>query len=408
MATMASNRRRLRSSTGRQAPIDLAPSPNVHYSVCPAPATEGEKFLCLEDMNIGKRIKLAKFRHFLDLPIEIRLEIYGYFAKLPEYEDYGIQLLDFAEKESGDVIIDKRKMKATTAQKAAYDNEYAAIKKTVASLLLVCRDINAEYTPIFYRNQSFRVDTVQPPIDNPWFEPTGQSAATRRKKTTITNNDIKSILTVGTARDFQAKFLRTLTPCKLSHLGSLEYDASIFNGYVWHPDKFEFDPSPLHEGHRANGSSNVDFEGLLHLATVLQEYKDALSSLQRVMLCGVGDPAMVQPYSLDRFGSANLESVWSKTIEGPKWEEVERKLVGGQDQKSRSTAPLSGWKITRRLVLWGWDDDIVISKVHVLFEKPGIEKIKPGCKASKDCIDVSSTTTMTHPEILVQYHGWSD
>jgi hypothetical protein len=96
------------------------------------PAFTVDPLISLEDTNIGKRVRLTKLR-FLDLPPEVRMEIYHYFAHVPALDQ---RLVETGAPRDPDRERARRSKLLQSPQLAALEAEHRAMAQTRKSLLL--------------------------------------------------------------------------------------------------------------------------------------------------------------------------------------------------------------------------------------------------------------------------------
>ena len=107
-----------------------------------APSKAYRPFLNLEAVGEDGRRRVKPFR-FLDLPVEVRLQIYGHFAHLPRSDG----------SESHPTGVEDKGKYQSDRSNARKDKEACATERAIAAftrrtLRLLCRQINAEFTPI--------------------------------------------------------------------------------------------------------------------------------------------------------------------------------------------------------------------------------------------------------------------
>ncbi|KAJ9607432.1 hypothetical protein H2200_008505 [Cladophialophora chaetospira] len=243
-----------------------SPDRNIRLAACRMTATYTSKFqlkpplplqqLALQLPAQERELPDAESFRFLDLPGEIRNQIYQYFL-------HGLSI-----NESDEYTGDQQQIQETIDQDA--------MKKTRSSLLSICRQINKEYTPLFYNTFSVVVHTPRRPIQAyaPWL---------------YYGPETTMMVTRSTSENFQQEFLMPLEPYRMASIRHICYDASIWDHYVWLPQKFKVRHPLVSNVDRSGLSTNIDFEGLLHFARVLSQHKEQLAGLQQVTLTGRGD-----------------------------------------------------------------------------------------------------------------------
>ncbi|KAJ9607439.1 hypothetical protein H2200_008512 [Cladophialophora chaetospira] len=367
--------------------------PAEYYSV--EPAFVNSQLLCLEHSSFSRRKRVPLFHHFLDLPPEIRLEIYSYFARTPLPQEYAYdwKTLSWPDEESWN---------RQPPMKDAYDQEKEAIRATQNSLLLANRQIGTEFAPMFYRCTIIDVHAMLSPSHNPWYvrRPQPASRQPKKKEEAISNKDIKDIVTRATALDFESKYLSKLQPYKISNIRTIHYDASIWDGIrIWHPAKFNF--STERPGFRTDDTiTNIDFDGLIELAGVLNRYKESLTSLELLELYGVSDEQLTAAEPIPMASSSDPQEVWRVASEQARWERVEDIFVKTFDKVGAPKAPLSGWQITRRVTLMPCSSPPI--RHHCCIDDVGVVFLNPRAQVCYGTVDDSSSSPATAATPIIQ------
>ncbi|KAJ9606810.1 hypothetical protein H2200_008820 [Cladophialophora chaetospira] len=410
MVSDAPSGRRTRSVTGKQ----FQRLPQEDYFVYPA----NPEFLSLEDTSFAKRMSVRKFHRFFDLPLDVRLQIYAYFAETPTREEYR---LPEAKPPRGASSEEFQKWETdryeSQEQEEIFLEEGDQIAETRRSLLVASRQVSVEFSPIFYRS----IDVVihkHCNTPNPWYI-SSPNTISRPTKTSEkpTNADIKTIVTSSTASDFERDFLHNLASWKISQIRFLDYNVSITGTYALEkfwirlPDKFQFESG--RQDTRLHTSSNIDFESLMQLSHTLKQYKGSLVSLEELCLRGEGDERLTGLYALPKSlitDKAEPQEVWEAMPEHRKWEAVEHRMVGARDQAAQSTAPLSGWEVTRILDLEGSiiRDRVDIKEVSLVFRKPkgNISKKHIGAEGDGGVSPSSQSTKLPWIDIFYAPSFW--
>ncbi|KEF62873.1 uncharacterized protein A1O9_00846 [Exophiala aquamarina CBS 119918] len=259
---------------------------------------------------------------FLDLPLELRLSIYAYFLHMTTFYLPCLRL----PLTSVPHCPTRSQAEVDAIQDSARDDE--SISKTRKSLNLVCLQITAEWSPLFYettnsivhaskRKLGFRPKhMVFDPYCNPW--------------------------------NFANDFLRVLHPSKLVMIKRIAYDIRPGN-----LDSFE------------------DFPKLL------TKHIDRISALEQITLhsytYGLVDHGFL------RFGYFPMD-VWRTSPWRHRWEHIEQRFLGiGRKNhtvhaKKNGAGVLQGWNATRKLTVHlasPRDRYLTVRGVDVVFKKAG-------------------------------------
>jgi len=247
---------------------------------------------------------------FLALPLEVRLQIYSYFALIPPC--------------------------AYLSHFPLEQNEHHLAKKARKNLLMVCRQVAKEWSPIFYRSTTIVVNTMRPEALRVWNE----------REQIFHYIGEEGSADFYRAREFGEVFLKNLNHYKLQSIRKLRYDATLWScgGRYNHM----LDCETLLE-HTA-----VDFAGLKCLGEILFKNSGILRSLGEVVISGTLEleregfdlefennawfrlPDIRKPnYSNKIWLAASMNS-------GGRWDEVVRTL----QSRSRSGV-LKGWEVTK-------------------------------------------------------------
>ncbi|ETI24836.1 hypothetical protein G647_04206 [Cladophialophora carrionii CBS 160.54] len=243
---------------------------------------------------------------FMDLPPEVRKEIYDYFVAVPKNDaGFGEEVVAIAGvgEESYDCFLPMQRVDV------GFVEELAAISKTRRSLLNVSHQINAEWSPTFFRTTTIIVH-------GPRSEYLG-------------GNDRR--ITTGRALSFEKAFLKSASASILSNIRRLCYDASIHGRF---------------ESVSYQRVTTVNFPNLRQFARILDRYRTDLSSLQDVELYARwqiwhGGNRDLRPWGLSNAAAAD---VWARASEGGLWEEIEQLLV-----RRNRRAALTGWSVVRKV-----------------------------------------------------------
>ena len=311
---------------------------------------------------------------FLDLPTEVRLEIYSYLVNVPERVKWPrISLGSFSYNVS---LVDEVGRRA--------EEDYKRVHKETAltrrSLLLLCRQINAEFSSIFYRTSKVIIHRDRVRLDCfrgdwgahilPWPE-VSDPIPTRK------------IITRSDAAFFRTTYFRDAKQSTMSQIRHLDYDASIWDKFVWLP--YEMWTICDQDNHL---TTNIDFVGLHKLSRVLAKYKDSFPSLESVRLHGVGDVSN----GAYRLGHETLgrapSKIWEVANEGGRWEGVERAFG---DVPTLQSGALHGWKISRKVVY----SNFHVRYVEVTFRKPSALQLADSASQGLEA--------MVMPSLSVEY-----
>ncbi|KAJ9603872.1 hypothetical protein H2200_011394 [Cladophialophora chaetospira] len=269
---------------------------------------------------------------FLDLPFDARKETYDCYAGVISISDND-------------------------------DEERKAVSKTRKSLLSVCRQVNAEWTPTFIRTTNIIVH--------------GPRSAY------IAHTD-PNVLT-GRSLVFDKAFLRSVSAGLTNNIRRLCYDASIHGpqGYV---------------NHRL--VSTVNFQALRQLAHILSRSSSELTLLQDVELyarwqawTGPNRDIMLRRSLMQPCE----KEIWAFASEHGQWEQIEDQLA-----RRNRRAALKGWEICRNVkIATRWDKFLAyecrrIFSVHVHFSKQGTDA------GSANATDPKTTVDFLPPAELVR------
>lgn len=259
---------------------------------------------------------------FLDLPFELRMSIYAYFLQMTPYYLVCLRLPLRSLPTSAQTPDDLATLRDS-------ERDYAVISRTRKALNRVCRQITAEWSPLFWETTSSIVHAskgnlgyFQPrhmildPFCNPW--------------------------------NFANDFLRVLQPSKLAMIKRIAYD--------------------IRPG---------DFDSFADFPKLLMKHIDRLPALEQLTLNsnahGLGDHGFV------RLGSYPME-VWRLSNWHHRWEQIEQRFlgIGRKNQtiraKRNGAGVLQGWNATRKLRVhraYPRDGHLTIRGVAVIFKKAG-------------------------------------
>lgn len=263
---------------------------------------------------------------FLDLPFELRLIVYAYFLHMtPRY----LPCLHLPLRS----LPTTAEFQAGMADLPRSDVYHHAISKTRKSLNLVCRQISAEWSPLFYETTTSIVHASKRKLG--YFKP----------KHIFYNPHCNPWI-------FANDFLRVLEPTKLASIKRIEYE-----NQPGHLESFN------------------DFPKLL------MKHIDRLPSLERLTL-------HIRTYCLIEFGSLsgtvrlgdNPIDVWRTMTWRWNLEEAEEHFLGlGKKNrtlraKKQGAGVLQGWNITRKLRakhVFPDDRHLTIQGAAIVFRKHG-------------------------------------
>ncbi|EXJ60334.1 hypothetical protein A1O7_04486 [Cladophialophora yegresii CBS 114405] len=226
---------------------------------------------------------------FMDLPLEVRMGVYDYFVAAPKDaagSDEGFSAITEAGKESHRCFPLQRRVDA------GFVEELTIILKTRRSLLSVSHQINAEWSPVFFRTTTI---IVHGPILE-YLHDGGVGTTT------------------GRALGFEKFFLRSASASTLGNIRRLCYDASIHGPF---------------ESVSYSKATTVNFPNLRQFARILDRYRTDLSSLQEVELYArwqIWHGRNRWPGWWVQSSNA-AASVWTAASDGGLWEEIEHLLV---------------------------------------------------------------------------------
>ena len=307
---------------------------------------------------------------FLDLPVELRMEIYTYFVNFPRVNENQTCGDGHAGTVTSTKVDDKAgdTGDACRSQKEACKKERREISVTRRSLLQLCHQVSAEFLPIFYQTSKVIVHrhrVRRNVFSTLWPAHTPSLAGTEYWFSPPKDTPVRRIVTSSDAAYFMKTYLGEVKPSTTSLIRHLDYDASIWDRFVWLPHEFwgmcyrkQADPSEL--------TTNIDFPGLRKFSQVLARFKKSLPCLETVRLHGVGDEHN-ENYALALQDTVNPTHVWAIASELGQWDAVEKALVG---QPTPQSGALYGWSILREVV---WEKSF-ISHVGVTFQKPSAHK----------------------------------
>ena len=201
------------------------------------------------------KLKASGFR-FLDLPPELKLEIYGYYAFVDSM--FTLWLLPntsymLTSLEEG-LLPNDNEADADDAQIAAKNQHIQQVIQTRKSLLLVCRAINQEFTPMFFSTTTI---VLKP-----------------------------SPLLTDLPRKFGEVFMPESAQLKLSFVTKLKFKDLLSNGYL--------------EDFR-------ECEGMVSLLGVLQTHLPQFHSLKKITYNGVlGGSFAKHVYEHDKNNTAKI------------------------------------------------------------------------------------------------------
>ncbi|KAL6246489.1 hypothetical protein RBB50_006726 [Rhinocladiella similis] len=226
-----------------------------------------------------------------DLPLEVRLQIYGFFAhRLTEYDE----------------------------------RDWESIELTRRSLLLVSRQVNAEWTPLFFSTTTilFKADhTSDAGYDRP-------KRALREEE-----NELDS---VRIAVDTCGALLNTIPLHKLKFVRRLQYEHSISQP----PTPFSF--------------SVTDDRGLVRLSHALKRMKASLPNLATLIYTAkfasfTWTLASIMPPRASSAG-VDQEHEFERIDARGRHQELAQRLVG-----ERRSSTLRGWFIEEKKVIFEYD-----------------------------------------------------
>ncbi|KAJ9603869.1 hypothetical protein H2200_011390 [Cladophialophora chaetospira] len=261
---------------------------------------------------------------FMDLPVELRTEVFDCFAQLPEHMESVVP-----EQR----IVGLEEWCAKMEAHRAVLKERRAISITRSSLLFVSRQFNIEWAPIWFRSTDIIVHG--PKLD--YWGPTPCSSDRESR--------------IGRELELET-FFNVASHRSLSNVRRLRFDASIHHDLV---------PSMV--------ATTVNWPALRRFADILQHHRGSLPLLQEVEMyarhrwnVGINKSAV-----WNRTHHLSPQKAWSVVSEDGKWEEIEALLVG---------ASLKGWNTTRNLNLrWSGAGFHDADTVHIHITKPtGTEK----------------------------------
>lgn len=272
----------------------------------------------------------------MDLPAEVRLKVYDCFAEVPPHDEPTVP----NRSQSGDA-----QWWAGMKALRVVVKERRAVLVTRVSLLSVCRQIHAEWFPIYFRSTDI---IVHGPKHAYWGK-------TYKRDCTV--------IGMGQKLTFDKVFLQITSQKVLSQIRKLRLDASMPSGINWCGDLGSLPTS-------------VNWSNLRSFAGVLARCCHSMPLLHEVELYARYSSFNSVNDSIVWYGTnrRNPTHVWNSDNEGGRWEEIESLLT-------RETAALEGWNITRYInVQWEKDPDpdepwvIVLSRdiytVHLHFVKP--------------------------------------
>ena len=241
-----------------------------------------------------------EYFRLLDLPLDIRKEIYDYFAAVPKTAD--------ASKE-----------------------EREALKQARESLLSVNRQIGSEWTPTAsspFLRKTVVLDKVIVIAPSTMVYANGYSQFYRT--TTILlrqrNRDELGI----TSEAFENSFLKTIVPSKTSSIRKITYDVATV------------------------GRGGSDFTSLRSFARILNNWIEDLQSLEVVNLYSNTWKAYGSYSRIVPLQRPDPEQAWKLVGESGKWKEVETLLA----HRARGAALHKNWQTCRRVTVRCWSNGL--------------------------------------------------
>ncbi len=282
---------------------------------------------------------------FLDLPTELRSQIYGYFN-------------NFSTKRS------------------------TAMKKTQESLMLVSRQVHKDWAPTRYRSMTIRVDRALMPEARKYLDDGFDYC----------DEPMSSKDHCG-PQQFQDLFLSTLDDYKLHNIRRIKYDATI-----WFEDE--------DEDMRWSEAPYINWTAIKKLGEVLSSSAQVLQSLEKVVLVGdsLAEPGFMGS-STDcydyppRAGKEHKRSkkIWSTANHDGKWDEVAREF---RDE----TSPFKNWTVSKKVwIRLHHNDDFYKHRgeeFHYEIEKVQVAFSKPTSSGTSSSDTPSSDTTTSADDII--------
>ncbi|KAK5265679.1 hypothetical protein LTR99_008817 [Exophiala xenobiotica] len=228
--------------------------------------------------------------HFLNLPAEVRLQIYDLFATVPPLK---IPLKPF--------------------------NDHFIAVRTRRNLMLVCHKITQEFAPLFYRTTTVIVHT---PKEIHELNPR------QFKFDSVTGKYEERFGWPGnycTPAQFDHLFLKRLQPHKICNIRKLEY-----NAMAWRYDR-----------------GRLDFHLFVSLTSILRLYKSDLTSLSEVVLLGPPRASLIRylwPSQPNADPCCDPKEVWKRDGYNGNWDDTLRSM-----QSSRRSGIFRGWRIEKEV-----------------------------------------------------------
>jgi hypothetical protein len=259
---------------------------------------------------------------FLDLPFELRLIVYANLLRMTPYYLPSLHLPltsfpDLAQLQAGMAALQRSEV------------DHRATSKTRKSLNLVCHQISAEWSPLFYETTTAIVHASKRKLG--YFKP----------KHMVLDQCCNPW-------HFANDFLRILQPAKLASLKRIAYEVR--------PGDFDsFDDFPK----------------------LLMKHIDRLPSLEKLSLYS---PTMAwTDHGFVRLGDHSID-LWRRSICHLKWENLEERFLGlgKRNQtlcaKRQGAGVLQGWNITREMRVkntYPGETILTVRGVAIVFKKGG-------------------------------------
>jgi hypothetical protein len=266
----------------------------------------------------------AQPKSFLDLPLEIRLAVYGHFACIPPKEDaptkkaedlneaptkkmeelWTVQIggsrkeqttKDTGNPEQGTHIVANEgpssTQNSTTSTATESSESYRVIKATRYSLLLTCKSIHEEWAPLFWSTTTVALGFT-----------TQTDPAT-----------------------FERAFLARIDEYKLRSIRHLMYCPMIWE----------------YRDLVALALNRCDFRGFLKLGRILQTYPALLSGLEDLRVTFQPRHLLPQNYVFNARGGQTVEDKWTDMDPNGVWDTFVQRVSGGEAAKA--------WKVERSI-----------------------------------------------------------
>ncbi|EXJ93928.1 hypothetical protein A1O1_02321 [Capronia coronata CBS 617.96] len=271
----------------------------------------------------------------LDLPTEIRMMIYGHFAR--------------------------------ASDKQVDEGTYEAVSQDRKNLMLACRQISHEWAPLFYQSTTIVVNTRN---RMPW--PHGHQ------------DDVYLTAPLfHSPAEFELVFLKQLDDYEVHKIRRLEFNASVWALVGWEKKVYNCPPF-------------VDFSAIQRLGQVLYQNRNSMKSLTEVVI-SERRTTPNYPEDLNRLRSdvdvavRRADDIWSLANSKGEWDHIINQLQG----RTRSSF-FRGWHVTKHATIeprhWEYTGTMMLpifNGVDVTFSKTKPEDPRSAGSANQTKMQVS-------------------